>query len=103
MGNKISNAEVIEDLKVEMTDGEKLILKGAVMNMAGDMEITRMNARRILAHAMMDAYQFVPYEHELVKGYLRQIVKKYLNGSRTSDDESLACKELIDMVMEVEA
>jgi len=102
MGKKISNAEIIEDLKVEMTDEEKIMLKGHIEQMVklDDAGINRMNARRILAHAMMDGYKSISYDHEPVKGYFRQIVKKYLNGSRTSDDESLACKELIDMVME---
>jgi len=101
MGKKIANAEVVEDLKVEMNDDERKLLKDTLGEVIHASEkITIDNARMVLAHAMLESYKKVSYDHEPVKSYFRQIVKKYLNGSKTSEDESKACKELIDMMYE---
>lgn len=102
MGKKIANVELMEDLKVEMEDNEREVLRVAILKHAHSEKIDRKNARGILAHAMLDTYQAISYDHAPVKDAFRQIVKKYLNGARPSEDEMLCAKELVDMIMREE-
>lgn len=99
MGMKISNTKLIEGLKTELDNKERGMLYRAIAKNSNGEEITRLNARRILAHAMLDNYNLISNDHEIVKATYRQIVKKYMNGAVGTDEESLVCNELIAILM----
>ena len=100
MSNKVANYELLEDLKVEMEDSDRSTLRNALVSNANGVEITRINAHRILAHAMFDTYRVIPMDHEPTKSTFRQFCKKYLSGAHAGDEEKLVAYELVKMVME---
>ncbi len=77
--NKLTNAQVMEQLIETMTVNEREALKGALKIVNHNPE-QQTEQRKAIAHGILEVYQYAT--EETTKAGYRQLVKKYQNADR---------------------